>query len=102
MRGFRGAVAGAAFGAVVISALAGCAGTATSSAAGAAPSASIAGAIDATGAPFVGSRKSKKYYPTGCQTVSLIKAADRVGFASMQDAEKAGFAKDLYSTDCRY
>lgn len=63
---------------------------------------SISNAIDAMNAPFVGSTKSKKFYPAACSTVKLIKPADRVGFATMKDAENAGFNKDLYSTDCRY
>jgi outer membrane protein TolC len=29
-------------------------------------------------------------------------SADQVGFASIAAAEKAGFGKDVYSTDCRY
>jgi hypothetical protein len=62
----------------------------------------VANAIDALNAPFVASAKSKKFYPAACSTVKLIKPADRVGFASMKDAEAAGFAKDAYSTDCRY
>ena len=62
----------------------------------------IATAIDAVNAPFVGSRKSRKYYPAACHTVKLIKAAEQVGFASQKDAETAGFAKDIYSTDCQY
>jgi hypothetical protein len=62
----------------------------------------IANAIDALNAPFVGSTKSKKFYPAACSTVKLIKAADKVGFASVKDAESAGYAKDLYSTDCQY
>ena len=64
--------------------------------------AAIATAIDAVNAPFVGSRKSRKYYPAACHTVKLIKAAEQVGFASQKDAETAGFAKDIYSTDCQY
>lgn len=64
--------------------------------------ASISNAIDAINAPFVGSTKSKKVYPAACSTVKLIKPADRVGFATLKDAENAGFNKDLYSTDCRY
>lgn len=64
--------------------------------------AAIASAIEAANAPFVGSRKSRKYYPAACHTVKLIKAAEQVGFASQKDAETAGFAKDLYSTDCQY
>jgi hypothetical protein len=69
------------------------------------PSASqtaIANAIDVANAPFVGSRKTKKFYPQSCHTVKLIKAGDQVGFASIADAQKAGFSKDLYSTDCQY
>lgn len=62
----------------------------------------VAGAIDPTTAPFVASRRTKKFYPASCATVALIKAPDRVGFASIKDAEKAGFSKDLYSTDCQY
>jgi hypothetical protein len=62
----------------------------------------IANAIEVANAPFVGSKKSKKFYPAACSTVRLIKTVDRVGFASMKDAEAAGFAKDLYSTDCAY
>lgn len=62
----------------------------------------IAGSVDATTAPFVASRRTKKVYPAGCATVALIKAPERVGFASIKDAEKAGFSKDLYSTDCQY
>lgn len=62
----------------------------------------VAGAIDAATAPFVGSKKSKKFYPSSCQTVTLIKTDEKVGFASIRDAEKAGFAKDLFSADCRY
>jgi hypothetical protein len=64
--------------------------------------AAISNAIDVANAPFVGSLKSKKYYPAACHTVKLIKAGDQVGFASIDDAEKAGFKKDMYSTDCRY
>lgn len=69
------------------------------------PSASqtaIANAIDLAAAPFVGSIKSKKFYPAACHTVKLIKAGDKVGFGSVKDAQDAGFAKDLYSTDCQY
>lgn len=68
------------------------------------PSASqkaIATAIDAATAPFVGSLKSKKYYPQSCHTVKLIKAEDKVGFVSMKDAQDAGFARDPYNTDCQ-
>ncbi len=88
---------------VAVIALSACASSGTSSGA-ASPSAasSAAGTADAATAPFVGSRKSKKYYPAACQTVRLIKPEERVGFGSMKDAEAAGFAKDLYSTDCRY
>lgn len=67
------------------------------------PSASqqaIASAIDAASAPFVGSRKTKKFYAQSCHTVKLIKPEDKVGFASMKDAQDAGFSKDLYNTDC--
>ncbi len=64
--------------------------------------AAIASAIDAASAPFVGSRNSKRYYPAACHTVKLIKPADQVGFSSQKDAEAAGYAKDLYSTDCQY
>lgn len=64
--------------------------------------AALSNAIEVANAPFVASRKSKKYYPASCHTVKLIKPADQVGFASMADAEKAGFRKDDYSTDCRY
>jgi hypothetical protein len=69
------------------------------------PSASqtaIANAIDVMNAPFIASKKSKKYYPARCSTVKLINTADQVGFASIKDAETAGFSKDLYSTDCQY
>jgi hypothetical protein len=68
------------------------------------PSASqkaIVNAIDAATAPFVGSLKTKKYYPQSCHTVKLIKADDKVGFVSMKDAQDAGFTRDLYSTDCQ-
>ena len=84
--------------------LAACASGGASSATTSAMSAGtpIAGAIDAATAPFIGSKKSKKFYPSACQTVKLIKAADQVGFGSIKDAEAAGFAKDVYSTDCRY
>lgn len=81
------------------------AGTSSGSSSAATPSAAnttIVGSIDASTAPFVGSMRSKKYYPAACQTVRLVKVSERVGFASMKDAEAAGFAKDLYSTDCRY
>jgi len=61
----------------------------------------ITTAINAATAPFIGSRKSKKFYPASCHTVKLIAAADQVGFASQKDAESAGFVKDLYSTDCQ-
>lgn len=64
--------------------------------------AAISNAIAVANAPFVGSLKSKKYYPASCHTVKLIKTADQVGFGSQADAEKAGFEKDAYSTDCRY
>ncbi len=69
------------------------------------PSASqsaIANAIAVANAPWIGSVKSKKFYPAACHTVKLLKAADQVGFASAADAAKAGFSKDLYSTDCQY
>lgn len=88
--------------------LAACASGGASTAAGtqnSVPSASqaaISNAIAVENAPYVGSTKSKKYYPAACHTVKLIKTADQVGFASQADAEKAGFAKDAYSTDCRY
>ena len=72
------------------------------SAAQASDAAAIASAMDAATAPFVASRKSRKYYPAACHTVKLIKAVDQLGFASQKDAETAGFAKDLYSTDCQY
>lgn len=85
-----------------------CASAGSSSTSGAqnsVPSASqtaISHAIAVANAPFVGSLKSKKYYPASCHTVKLIKTADQVGFASQADAEKAGFVKDAYSADCRY
>lgn len=69
------------------------------------PSASqkaIANAIAVANAPFVGSLKSKKFYPASCHTVKLIKTNEQVGFGSVAEAEKAGFSKDLYSTDCQY
>ena len=78
------------------------ASTSATSSTAAAAGTPVAGAIDAATAPFVASKRSKKFYPSACQTVTLIKAEDRVGFASVRDAEKAGFAKDLYSSDCRY
>ena len=62
----------------------------------------IAAVMDAQAAPFVASRSSKKFYPASCHTVSLIKPAERIGFRSVADAEKAGYSKDLYSTDCKY
>ncbi|QJR34195.1 hypothetical protein [Gemmatimonas groenlandica] len=68
------------------------------------PSASqkaIANAIDASTAPFVGSLKTKKFYPQSCHTVKLIKADDKVGFVSMKDAQDAGFTRDAYNTDCQ-
>ncbi len=77
-------------------------GSAAGSAAQTSDAAAIATAIDAATAPFVGSKKSRKYYPAACHTVKLIKVADQLGFASQKDAETAGFAKDLYSTDCQY
>lgn len=94
-------LAGAAF------VLGACASASSSAGASAATSPSaanttVAGSIDAASAPFVGSKKSKRYYPAACQTVQLIKVAERVGFGSMKDAEAAGFTKDVYSTDCRY
>lgn len=95
----------AAAAALLISACAQATSPATSGTQNAVPSASqtaIASAIAVMNAPFVGSLKSKKFYPAACNTVKLIKSTDQVGFASMADAEKAGFAKDLYSTDCRY
>lgn len=61
----------------------------------------IANAIDASTAPFVGSLKTKKYYPQSCHTVKLIKAEDKVGFVSMKDAQDAGFTRDVYNTDCQ-
>lgn len=61
----------------------------------------IATAMDAATAPFVASRATKHFYAAACNTVNLIKPADRIGFASMKDAEAAGFSRDLYSTDCR-
>lgn len=62
----------------------------------------ISNAIAVANAPFVGSLKSKKFYPATCHTVKLIKPADQVGFASIADATKAGFFKDAYSTDCQF
>ncbi len=61
----------------------------------------IATAMEAASAPFVGSRKTKRFYPSACNTVKLIKPADQVGFASSKDAEAAGFTRDVYSTDCK-
>ena len=96
----------AATGAALV--LAACASAGTSRATGAqnaVPSASqaaITNAIDVANAPFVGSLKSKKFYPASCHTVKLIKPAEQVGFGSIADAEKAGFRKDDYSTDCKY
>lgn len=78
-----------------------CASTSTAGSSATAQAAA-ATTVDAATAPFVGSKKSKKYYPASCQTVQLIKVDERVGFGSMKDAEAAGYAKDLYSTDCRY
>jgi len=78
-----------------------CASTSTAGSSATAQAA-VASTMDAATAPFVGSKKSKKYYPASCQTVQLIKVDERVGFGSMKDAEAAGYAKDLYSTDCRY
>jgi hypothetical protein len=78
------------------------AATGTQNAVPSAAQTAVANAIDALNAPFVGSAKSKKFYPAACSTVKLIKTADKVGFASVKDAEAAGFAKDLYSTDCSY
>lgn len=95
----------AATAALLISACAQATSPATSGTQHTVPSASqtaIANAMAVMNAPFVGSLKSKKFYPAACHTVKLIKSADQVGFASMADAEKAGFAKDLYSTDCQY
>lgn len=99
-------------GAVAAVLVVGCASAKAPSSAGAGagaqnvvPSASqaaIANAIAVANAPWVGSVKSKKFYPASCHTVKLIKPADQVGFASVVDAEKAGFSKDLYSTDCQY
>jgi hypothetical protein len=104
---FRLVRSGAASAAVLL--LAACASAAKSPAGSsqseASPSASqvaIANAIEVANAPFVGSLKSKKFYPASCHTVKLIKAAERIGFASIKDAQDAGFAKDLYSTDCQY
>ncbi len=71
-------------------------------AAKASDAATIANAIDVAGSAFVGSRRTKKFYPSSCHTVKLIKTADQVGFASQRDAEAAGYAKDAYSTDCQY
>lgn len=88
--------------------LAGCASSKSAGAVNAVPASAsadqvaIATAIDASTAPFVASRRSKKFYPASCHTVTLIKPADRVGFSSMADAQKAGFSKDVYSTDCSY
>jgi maltose-binding protein MalE len=87
--------------AVAALALNACASTAASSAAVSSTTA-VAGSIDAATAPFVGSKRSKKYYPASCHTVQLVKPDDRVGFESMKAAEAAGFAKDLFSSDCRY
>jgi len=57
--------------------------------------------MDAATAPFVASRATRHFYPASCNTVKLITPANRIGFASMKDAESAGFSRDLYSTDCR-
>ena len=57
--------------------------------------------VDAADAPFIGSTKSKRFYPSGCSMAKLIKPAERVGFTSIKDAEKAGFARDQYGTDCK-
>jgi hypothetical protein len=90
---------------IVLFTLGACASGATASggtAAKASDATAISTAINAATAPFVGSRKSKKYYPSACNTVKLIAAADQIGFGSQKDAESAGFVKDLYSTDCQY
>lgn len=88
--------------------ISGCAtGGTASRASGAGPAqagdaAAVAGAMKAVSSPFVGSTKSKKYYPSACNTVKLIKAAEQIGFSSQKEAEVAGYVKDLYSTDCQY
>lgn len=95
----------AATAALLISACVTAKSPATTGAQNAVPSASqtaIANAIAVLNAPFVGSLKSKKFYPAACNTVKLIKSTDQVGFASIADAQGAGFAKDLYSSDCQY
>lgn len=90
---------------LMVSGLAACAsggaGSAASTPASSAASASIAGSVEAADAPFVGSTKSKKFYPSTCGMAKLIKPAERVGFASIKDAEKAGFARDQFGTDCK-
>jgi hypothetical protein len=73
-----------------------------SSAATASDAAAIANAMDVANSPFVGSRRTKKYYPAACHTVKLIKPTEQVGFGSQKDAEAAGFTKDTFSTDCQY
>ena len=62
---------------------------------------SVVGAVDAADAPFVGSTKSKRFYPSTCGMAKLIKPAERVGFTSIKDAEKAGFARDQFGTYCK-
>ena len=90
---------------LMVSGLAACASGGASSAAStpasSATRASITGSVDAADAPFVGSTKSKKFYPSSCGMAKLIKPAERVGFASIRDAEKAGFARDQFGTDCK-
>ncbi|MEQ1693158.1 MAG: hypothetical protein ABMA00_17845 [Gemmatimonas sp.] len=89
----------------MVSSLAACASggasSATSTPASSVTSASITGSVDAADAPFVGSTKSRKFYPSGCGMAKLIKPAERVGFASIKDAESAGFARDQFGTDCK-
>ncbi len=86
---------------VVLGGLAACATGGGRSTAATTDARVIATAMEAASAPFVGSRKTKHFYPSSCNTVKLIKSTDQVGFASSKDAEAAGFTRDVYSTDCK-
>jgi deoxyribonuclease-1 len=46
----------------------------------------------------IGNRNSRVYHQPGCRGVAMMKAANKVTFASATEAERAGYGK---TGDCR-
>lgn len=42
---------------------------------------------------FLASRNGQRYYPKGCASANRIKPENRIWFATMAEAEKAGYTK---------